>query len=233
LYLTRSAVKLIHAALQKRPLYPLATSEDGEKKRNELESTYHDLTARNDEAARFAFDESKAAYDLSRERFKSLDGKAVTFTGIIIAGLGAIAVLGDPSKIQAHGWWLYVGLGALCFALAASLLSLAPGKLTTPDLSPYVWPATFANADNLARVRIELARAWLRDNVSLERANAGKGRCLNWASFLVVVGLAALIGNSLAVSVEDRAAPTMRVIVASPAPAPVPRTSQRINKESR
>ena len=38
------------------------------------------------------FDEGKALYNLARDRFKALDGKAATLIGIVTTGFGAIAV---------------------------------------------------------------------------------------------------------------------------------------------
>ena len=204
------------AEVKLHPTYGLASFESGKTMQNSIESQLGELTSKNDDAAKFAYDESKASYDLTRERFKSLDAKAVTLTGIITTGLGAIALLGDPAKVPAHGFWIYVALGALCGALVGSLCALAPRGIANPDLSPYVWPATLANVDNLARVRVHVARAWLRDSAVIEHTNAVKGKRLQFATMLLVTGLAGLILNSIVAKPGEQ--PALRVIVGSPAP---------------
>ncbi len=210
--------------MARKPFDPnstLASSQVREASRIRLETDYAKLTATNKDATDFAFDQSKASYDLARERFKALDGKGGTLTGIVTTGLGAIAVLGDPSKIPAHGFWLYLSLAAFCGALIAAAFSLAPRGVANPDLSPYVSPGTLANVDNLARIKTELARAWLRDTATVEHANQEKSARLRIATGALVIGVAALVANYALAKPEEKPVPTLRVIVtASPSAGP-------------
>lgn len=224
--------------LRRKPFDPnttLASAAFREATRTRLERDYANLTKANKDAVDFAFDESKASYDLTRERFKTLDGKGGTLTGIVTTGLGAIAVLGDPSKIPAHGFWLYLSLAAFCVALVAAVFSLAPRGVANPDLSPYVSPPTLANPDNLARVKTELARAWLRDAATVEHANREKSRRLRIATGTLVIGVAALVANYAFAKPEEKPVPTLRIIVAaSPSAEPLqtrPRVPVKIHKE--
>jgi len=194
----------------------LASVEVCENTLIRLKGRFNAVTANNDESAKFFYDESKASYEVARDRFKSLDSKAVTLSGIVMTALGAIALFGDPNRIPQHCFWFYSAVAGFVTSLGFALYSLAPRAIARPDFSPYIWPMTIADPNNLSRARIELARAWLRDTANLENANAEKGKRLRLGTLLFSAGLFGIVMNYLIAQPNKKPVSTIRVYVSSP-----------------
>lgn len=200
---------------------PLATLEERQKTRERIETKYRRLRDPHGAPVDVLFAEAKAAYDAGRDRLKQLDAKAGTLIGIVTTGFGAIALLGDPSKMPKNGVWLSLGLVALAIAFAFALFSLVPRTSEFPSLSDYVLPSTVANPSNAPRIKLDLTEAWLRAGNQDDRAAFAKARLLILATAALGIGLGALAANYSIGKDGQKPVPTIRVIQvpdASPAP---------------
>ena len=177
------------------PTKGLAPIEDRVATRKRLEEQYRWLTVEDGEAAAFLFEEAKAAFDSTRVGIQNLDTKASTLIGIVTTGLGAISLLGDPSKIPGRTPFLFVGLALLAVALFAAVLVLPSRGIPVPTLSNYALLSILAVNDNKARIQYELIETWLRDTRRAEAIAGGKARLLIIAAFTIVLGVLCLSAN--------------------------------------
>jgi hypothetical protein len=202
------------------PTEPLASAEERIKTRERLEEQYRWLTADNGDAVTFLLGEAKAAFQATSDGIKNLDTKAGTLIGIVTTGLGAIALLGDASKLPGRTPFLFVGLGFLTVSLFAAVLALPTRGLPVPRLSNYALLSTLAVKDNRARIQFELIETWLRDTRRAEAIAGGKARLLLVAAFTIVLGVLSLTLNwTLGVETRVPSEPaTVRLIPASPPP---------------
>lgn len=174
---------------------PLATPEERVATRVRL-ATWYPAQAANALAVEFLYAESKATFDVARDGMKNIDLKAATLITLLSTGLGAVALLGDASKLPARTPWLYGGLVLLAIALFAAVASLPTRPLSYPRLSDYALPGTLLlQPDAKTRVALELSEAWLRDTSAANRVAAGKARLFTFSAFLVVAGVIALMVN--------------------------------------
>lgn len=197
------------AALGRRifevPLEPLASIEERISTRERLEERYVWMTADDGDAAAFIFAEAEKAFSTTLDGIKNLDTKAGTLIGIVTTGLGAIAILGDSSKLPARTPFLFIGLAFLTIALFAAVLALPTRGLSTPRLSNYTLLSTLTSIDNKARIEFDLIEAWLDDTRRADAIAGGKARLLLIAVFAIVVGVVCLTANwSLGVSDQGR-----------------------------
>jgi len=191
------------------PTAPLAPEEDRAATRERLEQRYPWLTAEEGETAAFLFSEAKAAFEATRDGIKNLDTKAGSLIGIVTTGLGALALLGDASKLPGRTPFLFLGLGLLSVALFAAVLALPTRGLPVPRLSNYALLSTLAVNDNKARIQFDLIESWLRDTRRAEAIAGGKARLLLIAAFTIVLGVLSLTVNwTLGVSNPAPAEPT-------------------------
>jgi hypothetical protein len=165
--------------------------------------------------------EVKTAYDLSRDRIKAIEAKATTLIGIVTTGLGALAILGDPTKVPSRGVWLAAALVAFAVAFMTALLAIAPRASEYPDLSLYALRSTVMDATNAARVKFDFSQQLLGSVLDNNRASFIKGKLVVSGTALLGVGLAALILN-YATPGGEKPAPTLNVIVSTPAPSSSP-----------
>jgi hypothetical protein len=186
--------------------------------KDRLESKYATLNAHNGEATDLLLQQARSVYDLARDRFKGLDSKAGTLIGIVTTGFGALAILGDPTKVPAHGAWIVIAMIALGVGFLCALSSLVPRGAQNPDLSPYLWRDTLQNNANVPRIRFDLAAAWVRDAAAVEAATIVKGRWLFAGAAALFVAIIALVINYAIATPTDKPAPTIRVILQSPVP---------------
>ncbi len=134
-------------------------------------------------------------FDVARDGIKNIDLKAATLITLVSAGLGAVALLGDTSKLPARTPYLYWGLGVLALALFTAVGSLLTRPLSYPQMSPYALPGTLVPPDAKTRVALELTEAWLRDTSAANRIAAGKARLFAFSASLVILGVFLLVGN--------------------------------------
>jgi hypothetical protein len=134
----------------------LASAQVRADTKTRIETSYASLNAHNGDATELLLEQARAVYDLARDRFKTLDGKAGTLIGIVTTGFGALAILGDPTKVPSHGVWIVLAMIALGFGFICALSSLVPRGSQNPDLSPYLWRDTVANNANVPRIRFDL-----------------------------------------------------------------------------
>jgi hypothetical protein len=170
------------------PVEPLASVEERIATRERLDDQYRWLIGTEGDAAAFLFGEAKAAFEATRDGIKSLDTKASTLIGIVTTGLGAVALLGDASKLPAKSPYLFLGLALLAVALFAAVLALPARGLPVPSLSEYALLSTLAVTDNQARIQFELIEAWLDDTHRAEAIAGGKARLLLIAALAIVLG---------------------------------------------
>jgi hypothetical protein len=201
---------------RRRRTYGLAKPEVRLAHKERIESRYSSLTAKNANVVEVLFIEAKSAYASSRDRLTALDGKAATLIGIVTTGFGAIALLGDPSKMPSRGVWTVAALAALAAAFGLALASLAPRPAAYPALSNYNVLELVINPSNEARVKFDLTEAWLRD--AQQNAAAGRKK-----SLLLKLSIAALVAALLALATNyilsgEKPTPSVRVIFDSPAP---------------
>jgi hypothetical protein len=197
----------------------LASAKYRAETKRRIEADYATLNAHNGDATDLLLREAHAVYDLARDRFKSLDGKAGTLIGIVTTGFGALAILGDPNKVPSHGAWIVLAMLALGAGFLCALKSLVPRGSQNPDLSPYLWRDTLQNNANVPRIRFDLAAAWVRDAASVELATIVKGRWLLAGAIALLIAIVALVINYALATPADKPAPTIRVILQSPVPA--------------
>jgi hypothetical protein len=196
----------------------LASAQYRADTKRRIETNYATLNARNGDATDLLLQQARAVYDLARDRFKTLDGKAGTLIGIVTTGFGALAILGDPTKVPSHGVWIGIAMSALGTGFICALSSLAPRGSQNPDLSPYLWRDTLQNNANVPRIRFDLAAAWVRDAASVEEATIVKGRRLFAGAIALFIAIIALVINYAIATPADKPTPTIRVILQSPAP---------------
>lgn len=196
----------------------LASAQRRVDTKRRIETNYSTLNARNGDATDLLLQQARAVYDLARDRFKVLDGKAGTLIGIVTTGFGALAILGDPNKVPSRGPWIILAMGALGTGFICALISMLPRGAQSPDLSPYLWRDTLQNNANVPRIRFDLAAAWVRDAASIEIATMAKGRWLFAGAITLLIAIAALLINYTIATPADRLTPTVRVILQSPAP---------------
>jgi hypothetical protein len=196
----------------------LASAQYRAKTKRRIETDYATLNARNGDAADLLLQEARAIYDLARDRFKTLDGKAGTLIGIVTTGFGALAILVDPTKVPSHGIWIVLAMIALGAGFISALSSLVPRGSQNPDLSPYLWRDTLQNNANVPRIRFDLAAAWVRDAASVEAATIVKGRRLFVGAIALFIAIIMLVINYAIATPADKPTPTIRVILQSPAP---------------
>ncbi len=177
------------------PTEPLATFSERSDTRKRLEQQYRWLTVDESDATAFLLAEAKAAFDATRDGIKSLDAKAGSLIGIVTTGLGAIALLGDASKVPDRTPFLYFGLFLLAVALFAAVLALPTRGFPVPRLSNYALLSTLAVNDNKARIQFELIESWLQDTRRAEAIAGGKARLLLIAAFTIVLGVLFLTVN--------------------------------------
>jgi hypothetical protein len=203
---------------------PLASHAERVATQRRLEQTYRWLTAANADAATFLYSEVKAEFDATQAGIKNLDTKASSLVGIVTTGLGAIALLGDSSKLPARTPLLFIGLVLLALALFAAVLALPTRGLPVPRLSDYALLSTLAGKDNTARIQFELIEAWLQDTRRAEAIAGGKARLLLIAAFAIVLGVLSLTVN-WAVGVKN-SPPTqpaaVQILPLSPTPKGMP-----------
>jgi hypothetical protein len=197
----------------------LASPEELQKTEVRLSRDYATLNNDSKDAVNLLLSEGKGLYDLAHDRFKALDGKAVTIIGIVTTGFGAIAILGDPTKIPAQGAWFITALLAFVGCFICALWSLLPRGAANPDPSYYLSPKTVASKDSAVRITFDLSIAWMRDAASIEHATIQKGRRLLAAVVLLFVGVTALALNYLTAKPAEKPVPTVRVLLQS-APKP-------------
>jgi hypothetical protein len=192
---------------------PLASLPERVATRRRIEADYAQLVQPDGKPVDVLYEEAKRAFDAGRERIKNLEAKAGTLIGIVTTGFGAIALLGDPTKVPSHGLWLGIGLVALAVAFVCALLSLAPRPVRFPSLSHYALPNTVANVDNEPRIKLDLVEAWLRAGLADERTSFEKARLLAASTILLAIGLFAL-GANYSIKDGEKPTPTIRVILA-------------------
>lgn len=195
-----------------------ASSEELRETEARLKREYADLHDHSKDAVDLLFDEAKGLYNLARDRFKTLDGKAATLIGIVTTGFGAIAILGDPSKVPSHGIWLYTALAAFITSFIAALWALRPQGTDTPDPSYYLSTDLVASKDSMVRIKFDLSIAWMRDTASIEHATEQKAARLLAALALLFVGIVSLGINYLSASPAEKPIPSVRVFLSSPKP---------------
>jgi hypothetical protein len=120
------------------PVEPLATAQERVATRERLEEQYRWLTVEDSDAATFLLGEAKAAFDATRDGIKNLDAKAGTLIGIVTTGLGAIALLGDASKLPPRTGFLYIGLGFLTVSLFTTVNWTLGAANPTPSTATIV-----------------------------------------------------------------------------------------------
>jgi hypothetical protein len=196
----------------------LASAEFRAETKTRIETKYAVLNARNGDASDLLLQQARAVYDLARDRFKALDGKAGTLIGIVTTGFGALAILGDPTKVPAHGVWIVLAMISLGTGFICALISLVPRGSQNPDLSPYLWLSTVQNNSNVPRLRFDLAAAWVRDAASVETATIVKGRWLFAGACALFIAIISLVINYALATPADKPTPTIRVLLQSPAP---------------
>jgi hypothetical protein len=197
----------------------LASAELRADTKNRIETTYATLNAQNGDTVDLLLQQARDVYDLARDRFKTLDGKAGTLIGIVTTGFGALAILGDPTKVPSHGAWIVLAMTALGVGFLCALSSLVPRGSQNPDLSPYLWRETVENAANAPRIRFDLAAAWVRDAAAVDEATIVKGRWLFAGAAALFVAIIALVINYALATPAEKPTPTLRVILQSPMPA--------------
>ena len=194
----------------------LATPEERLKRKRQIEAAYARLNAKNGNVVEALFIEAKAAYAVSRDRLTALDGKAATLIGIVTTGFGVIALLGDPTKTPAKGFWMITALAALAVAFALALASLAPQPTPYPKLSDYNTLELVSNPANEARLKLELTEAFLRDMIENSNRGYEKSRLLLFAIGALTVALLALAANYIGSG--EKPTPSVRVIFSTPQP---------------
>ncbi|GAC1312166.1 MAG: hypothetical protein NVS2B3_18130 [Vulcanimicrobiaceae bacterium] len=195
------------------PYSTLASLDARIETKKRIEADYASITVASEKTVDVLLEQSRAAYDLVQARLTALDGKAGTLIGVVTTGFGAIALIGDPSKIPTHGVWLVLALLALGVAFVAALCSLAPRGAQNPDVSAYLLAVTASDANNASRIKFDLAEAWVRDAAVLEHATIVKGRRLLTGTLALFFGVATLAVNYLSASPGEKPVPTFRVIV--------------------
>ena len=201
------------------PTRELAPVEDRVATRKRLEEKYRWLTVEEGDAAAFLFEEAKAAFDSTRLGIQNLDTKAGTLIGIVTTGLGAISLLGDPSKIPGRTPFLFIGLALLAVALFAAVLELPSRGIPVPVLSNYALLSILAVNDNKARIQYELIETWLGDTRRAEAIAGGKARLLIIAAFTIVLGVLCLSANrAIGINSPAQTEPTTLPLV-QPTPA--------------
>jgi hypothetical protein len=200
------------------PMATLASPNERRETEERLKADYAALNDDSKEAVDLLFDEGKVLYDLARDRFKTLDGKAATLIGIVTTGFGAIALLGDPTKIPSHGFWLAAALAAFIACFISALWSLSPRGTATPDPSYYLSTGSVAAKNSEVRIKFDLSIAWIRDAASIEHATNEKGSRLLKALVLLFAGVVCLGINYLSAAPAEKPVPTVRVLLQSPAP---------------
>jgi len=163
--------------------------------KDRLAADYSDITAAANADVEFLLGQAKTNYDLIRERFKALDGKATTLAGFVVSGIGASTLLADPTKLHIYGCWTYFAFAALFGSLGFALYSMAPKVVDQPNLATYLSTKLFADPDSVARTKYELAGCWLRDSTSLAAEVKVKGGRLRSAVLLLCLGLFLLAVN--------------------------------------
>lgn len=140
--------------------------------------------------------EAKAAHELSRDRIKQLETKAVSIIGIVTTGLGALAILGDPHRIPSYGLWLEAAIVALGLSFVSAVLAITPLMLSRyPDLSYYAIPETVGDAANAARVKFHFAQGIISAIHANYHVAIVKGKLVVIAAALLGAALFALIAN--------------------------------------
>jgi hypothetical protein len=212
--LARLGRRLYEVAVQ-----PLAPIKDRIDTRVRLEK-YRFLTDDNGEATAFLFGEVKAGFDATRDGIKNLDTKAGLLIGIVTTGLGAIALLGDATKLPGRTPFLFAGLFLLAVALFAAVLALPTRGLPVPRLSNYALLSTLALSGNKTRIQFELIESWLQNTRRAEAIAGGKARLLLVAAFTIVLGVLSLTVNwALGVEHPAPGEPTaVRLLQGTPAP---------------
>jgi hypothetical protein len=185
-----------------------------------LATDYPELTAQA-AAVDVLYTEAKEAYQTERDRFKALDDKASTLLGIVTTGLGAVSILGDPSKAPDRNLWFAIALVSFGLAFALALAAHMPRGADTPALKGYALQSTLAVPDNAVRIKYDLTLAWLRDRGTTIAANQRKARLLLFTTALLAVGLLALALNFV-LAQPPANSPAIRVmIVPTPTSSPV------------
>lgn len=173
------------------------------------------------DAIDFLFTEAKTAADEARGRITALEAKAGTLIGIVTTGLGAIAFLGDPSKLGKRDAPVIIAVAALGLAFAGALGALVPRRTGFPGLEPYAGNAILYDSDNAPRIKYDLLPRWLRAARESNATSRDKGRLLIAATALLGIALGALTYNFI--TQQPPLTPTVRVLVAPDTGAsPVP-----------
>jgi hypothetical protein len=201
------------------PVTPLATIRERVETRTRLEATYQALTSEEEGAVGFLFNEVKAAFETTQDGIKNLDAKAGSLVGIVTTGLGALALLGDGSKLPGKTPFLFIGLGLLALALFAAVLALPTRGLLLPNLSTYALLSTLGVEDNRVRIQFELIEAWLQDIRRARAIAGGKARLLLISAFAIVFGVLSLTVN-WAIGISAPAQPSAIHAPATEASAP-------------
>lgn len=189
------AVLVFVRSVYRVPVPNSASRADRVSKREQLETAAEGLTSENADAVAFLFDEVKAAFASARQGIQGLDTKAGTLIGLVTGGLGAIAFLGDSSKVPAKTPCLYAGLALLGLALFSALLAVPSPSIRVPDLSQYALQSTLGDNDNKARIQFDLIGDWLRSIRESESIAIGKSRLLLAAVSTTVAGVLFLTLN--------------------------------------
>jgi hypothetical protein len=184
----------------------------------DLETRYADFTGGATGPVDALLTEVKVAHELTRDRIKTIESKAGTLIGIVTTGLGALAILGDPTKVPSHGIWFSFALVAFAAAFVAAMLALAPRSAEYPDLSVYALRKTVQDPANAPRMKYDFTTQLLGTVLTNNRTSLLKGKLVSAATALLGIGLASLTLNYALASPSEKPAPTIHVIQETPVP---------------